>query len=64
MARAAAYPGSAGLGDGPEVGFDGAYQSDNIALPNTTLYLRARDKVILQLSSSGTDWKLVTTPSK
>lgn len=49
-----------GWANGPELAFDGAYQSDNVALPDTTLYVRARDKVILQLTAKGAAWKLVT----
>lgn len=49
---------------GPELPFDGAYQSDNVALPDTTLYLRARDKAILQLAARGDSWKLILPGTK
>ncbi len=52
-----------GWATGPELGFDGAYQSDNVALPNTTLYIRARDTAILQLAAGGSAWKLITPDS-
>lgn len=48
-----------GWATGPELAFDGAYQSDTTAVPNTTLYLRSRDKNIFQLSGQGQTWKLI-----
>lgn len=48
-----------GWATGPELGFDGAYQSDSVALPNATLYLRSRDKNIFQLSGKDQSWKLI-----
>lgn len=52
-----------GWATGPELPFDGAYQSDNVALPNTTLYLRARDKAIIELPAKGDIWRLIVPPS-
>ncbi len=48
----------------PELPFDGAYQSDNVAVPDTTLYLRARDKAIVQLLPHGDSWKLIVPGTK
>ncbi|MHB8625547.1 MAG: hypothetical protein ACYDEO_05020 [Aggregatilineales bacterium] len=48
-----------GWATGPELGFDGVYQSDSVAVPNTVLYMRSRDKNIFQMSGKDQSWKLI-----
>ncbi len=52
-----------GWATGPETGYEGVFQSDDLAVPDNTIYLQGRDKVVFQLSSQGSAWKLLT-PTK
>ena len=55
-----------GWATGSELGFDGTYQSDSVAVPNATMYMSSRDKNVFQLSGKDQTWKLIvplTTPT-